>query len=131
MMKKDKIFALFVSIGVFILCIGILLTLPGVSMAAPKGKVGYATKGSQGMNGFDIHTGSGAYHTTLTSMLYGKLVLKDKDCLLQPDLAKSWEIGPNWTWVKFHLNENARFTDGKPVAGAICMVVGFLFGLPA
>ncbi|MFC1887006.1 ABC transporter substrate-binding protein [Thermodesulfobacteriota bacterium] len=115
MMKKNKMIAWFFPIGIFILCIGILLAFPGASMAEPRGKAGYATRGSQGMSGFDIHTGSGAYHTTLTSMLYAKLVLKDKDGRLQPDLAKSWEIGPNYSWVKFHLNENARFTDGKPV----------------
>jgi peptide/nickel transport system substrate-binding protein len=102
-------------IGVLIFCIGFVFTAPGTTMAAPKGKVVHATSGDQGMRGGDGHTGTGARCTTLISLLHGKLLIKDKDGALQPDLANSWDVGPNWSSITFHLNKQAKFHDGVPV----------------
>ncbi|MFC1885641.1 ABC transporter substrate-binding protein [Thermodesulfobacteriota bacterium] len=105
----------FIQVFALLLCIGLLLTFTGTATAAPKGGFNYATSGSQGLKGLDSHTGTGATFTTLTSMIHGKLFIKDKDGRLQPDVAESWEFGPNWMWLKVHLNKNARFHDGVPV----------------
>lgn len=48
-------------------------------------------------------------------MLYSGLVSFDPNLNLTPDLAQSWDVSPDGTVYTFHLRENARFHDGKPV----------------
>ena len=102
-------------IGVLMLCITFLSSTPGRALAAPKGKVTTATSGASDMTGGDVHTVTGASAKTLISMLHGKLVTKDSDGRLQPDLAKSWSVGPNWSFIKFILDDRAKFHDGTSV----------------
>jgi oligopeptide transport system substrate-binding protein len=48
-------------------------------------------------------------------MLYSGLVSFDPNLNLTPDLAQSWDVSPDGIVYTFHLRENARFHDGKPV----------------
>lgn len=49
------------------------------------------------------------------SSAYEALVTLDKDNKIQPLLAKSWEISPEQTSIKLHLDPAAKFADGTPV----------------
>ncbi|MFC1885899.1 ABC transporter substrate-binding protein [Thermodesulfobacteriota bacterium] len=113
-MEKKK-FVRLVQTGVSVLCIGFLIVASGTALAAPKGNVALATYQAQGMTGFDIHTGSGSHHGTALSLVHAKLIEKDVKGNYGPDLATSWEIGPQWSFVKFYMNKNAKFHDGKPI----------------
>jgi len=114
-MSKMKKMSRPLVIGVMILGIGLFLTLPGTAQAAPRGKVTIATSGDAGMRGGDPHTCTGARGLTIISLLHEKLVMKDSKGLLQPALAKKWEVGPNWSYIKFYLDDRAKFHDGTPV----------------
>ncbi len=46
--------------------------------------------------------------------MYDSLVEWDKDLLVQPALAASWETPDETTWI-FHLREGAKFHNGDPV----------------
>jgi peptide/nickel transport system substrate-binding protein len=50
----------------------------------------------------------------VVDLLYDGLVRLDRDLLPVPALAKSWESPEPTRWV-FHLREDARFHDGKPL----------------
>lgn len=47
--------------------------------------------------------------------IYGGLVTIDKNLRVAPDLAKDWEISEDGKTYTFHLREDAKFHDGKPV----------------
>lgn len=49
--------------------------------------------------------------------MYDSLVEWDKDLLVQPALAESWETPDDVTWI-FHLREGATFHNGDPVTAA-------------
>ena len=56
--------------------------------------------------------------TTLGSgdkLAFSGLVSFDPKLNLTPDLAESWEVSADGTVYTFHLRENAKFHDGKPV----------------
>jgi len=50
-----------------------------------------------------------------SGLLYETLILKTFNDSLVPWLAKSWEILDNGTRYVFHLDERAKWSDGKPV----------------
>lgn len=57
-------------------------------------------------------------HTTYGSgdkRIFSGLVSLDPQLRLTPDLAESWEVDPNGTTYTFHLRQNARFHNGRPV----------------
>lgn len=43
------------------------------------------------------------------------LVRKNVDGLIEPGIAKSWEVSPDGLKYTFHLRKNAMWSDGKPV----------------
>ena len=47
--------------------------------------------------------------------VFSGLVSFDPNLNLTPDLAERWEISPDGTVYTFHLRQNARFHDGRPV----------------
>lgn len=47
--------------------------------------------------------------------IYSGLVTYDRDLKLIPDIAKSWDVSEDQTVYTFHLNEFAKFHNGKPV----------------
>lgn len=47
--------------------------------------------------------------------IYSGLVTYDRDLNLIPDIAKSWDVSEDKTVYTFHLNEFAKFHNGKPV----------------
>ena len=102
-------------IGILVFCIGFLFTTPGAAMAAPKGKISTASSAHSGLTGGDVHTGTGAGCTTIISLIHEGLVMKKSDGKIHPCLAKSWDIGPNWSYIKFYLDDRAKFHDGTPV----------------
>jgi len=56
--------------------------------------------------------------TTVSSgdkRIFSGLVSFDPALNLTPDLAESWEVSPDGTIYTFHLRENAKFHDGRPV----------------
>ncbi|MBN2115180.1 MAG: peptide ABC transporter substrate-binding protein [Anaerolineales bacterium] len=56
--------------------------------------------------------------TTLSSgdkRLFSGLVSFDPSLNLTPDLAERWEVSPDGTVYTFHLRQNAKFHDGRPV----------------
>ena len=46
--------------------------------------------------------------------MYDSLVEWDKDLLVQPALAESWETPDDKTWI-FHLRQGVTFHNGDPV----------------
>ena len=50
------------------------------------------------------------YETALA--VFGRLLQLDKDGVVQPLLAKSWEISPDGTEIKFDLQRGVKFHDG-------------------
>jgi oligopeptide transport system substrate-binding protein len=48
-------------------------------------------------------------------LAFSGLVAFDPQLNLTPDLAESWDVSPDGTVYTFHLRENAKFHDGKPV----------------
>ena len=47
--------------------------------------------------------------------VFGGLVTLDRNLKIAPDLAKNWEISNGGKTYTFHLREDAKFHDGKPV----------------
>jgi oligopeptide transport system substrate-binding protein len=48
-------------------------------------------------------------------LTFSGLVALDRDLNLIPDLAESWDVNDDGTIYTFHLRENARFHNGRPV----------------
>ena len=54
-------------------------------------------------------------HGTGDKLVFSGLVAFDPTLNLTPDLAGSWDVSPDGTIFTFHLRENAKFHDGRPV----------------
>ncbi|NOY97870.1 MAG: peptide ABC transporter substrate-binding protein [Chloroflexi bacterium] len=54
-------------------------------------------------------------HSSGDKLAFSGLVSFDPQLNLVPELAESWEISADGTVYTFHLRQNARFHDGKPV----------------
>ena len=47
--------------------------------------------------------------------VFGGLATIDKDLMIEPDLAEDWDITDGGVTYTFHLRQNAKFHDGRPV----------------
>lgn len=54
-------------------------------------------------------------HGSGDKLVFSGLLSLDQNLKLQPELAASWDISPDGTVITFHLRENARFHNGRPV----------------
>jgi len=54
-------------------------------------------------------------HSSGDKLVFSGLVAFDPQLNLVPDLAESWDVSPDGTVYTFHLRQNARFHDGRPV----------------
>jgi len=54
-------------------------------------------------------------HGSGDKLVYSGLVAFDPHLNLTPDLAETWDVSPDGTVYTFHLRENAKFHDGRPV----------------
>ncbi len=61
--------------------------------------------------GLDPHNVPALANFRITHLLYDRLVWLDRDLVVQPRLADSWEI-PNLTTYIFHLHPGVKFHDG-------------------
>lgn len=97
--------------------------LPYVNPSAPKGgKITYGVRGSfDSLNPFIIKsirtTARGVWDPVFGNLVFESLLHRSRDeaFTLYGLLAESVETDPERTWVEFHLNPKARFSDGKPV----------------
>ena len=48
-------------------------------------------------------------------MLYSGLVKRDQTEKIIPSLAEKWDVSPDATTFTFHLNKDAKWSDGQPV----------------
>ena len=81
-------------IGTVVVCVGLLLSMPGTIQAAPKGKVVVISRSGFGMKGGDCHTQSSTTGTTINALINDGLVSKQADGKIHPALAGSWSIDP-------------------------------------
>ncbi len=97
--------------------------LPYVNPDAPKGgKITYGVRGNfDSLNPFIIKsirtTARGVWDPVFGNLVYESLMFRSRDeaFTLYGLLAESVETDPERTWIEFHLNPKARFSDGKPV----------------
>lgn len=54
-------------------------------------------------------------HGSGDKLAFSGLVSLDPGLRLVPEIAESWDVSPDGTVYTFHLRENARFHDGRPV----------------
>ncbi len=105
--------------GIVIFCIGFTLTISYSAGAAQKGKVTLVSDRSAfGMRGGDPHTNGGSVGMPVVGALYDALIQYAADGNFHPNLAKSWKIEPDWKYVTFNIDEEAKWTDGKAVTAA-------------
>jgi peptide/nickel transport system substrate-binding protein len=70
-----------------------------------------------GPTNLDPRIGNDATSERLFELVYSFLVHRTESMELEPDLAESWET-PNPTTYVFHLRDDVRFHDGRPVGAA-------------
>ncbi len=63
----------------------------------------------------DPHLMSDTTSAGLVVELFSGLVAMNTDLQLVPDIAESWKVDDSGTIYVFHLRENAKFHDGKPI----------------
>ena len=97
--------------------------LPYVNPDAPKGgKITYGVRGNfDSLNPFIVKsirtTARGVWDPVFGNLVFESLLHRSRDeaFTLYGLLAKTVETDPERTWIEFHLNPKARFSDGKPV----------------
>jgi len=99
----------------FVVLIAFLVAIPNAANAQQKGKIVVVARSSFVMKGADCHTHRGSSGTSVVSLLHDGLAHKGNDSKIYPAVAKSWEIDPNWKYMKFFLDERATFSNGEPV----------------
>ncbi len=57
----------------------------------------------------------GVFDGLLIGLVFSNLVRFDHDAKIQPDLAQSWDVSEDGTTYTFHLKQDARFSNGRPV----------------
>ena len=69
---------------------------------------------------WDIHRGSGNHTARATASLYNGLVINNhvKTDEIICDLCTTWELADDGVTYTFHLNDKAKWSDGKPVTAA-------------
>jgi oligopeptide transport system substrate-binding protein len=84
--------------------------------SVPKGNIVRYVTGSEPET-LDPHVSSGQPEARIYMAIYEGLVeYGPKDMQPIPALAKSWEISPNVDEFIFHLRDNAKWSDGTPIA---------------
>ena len=63
----------------------------------------------------DPHLSGDATSAEYVVEIFSGLVTFDQDLNIVPDLAESWDVSEDGTVYTFHLREDARFHNGKPV----------------
>jgi ABC-type transport system substrate-binding protein len=63
----------------------------------------------------DPHQVGDSTSASIVVEVFGGLVTLDPDLNVIPDLAETWDVGTDGMTYIFHLREDARFHDGKPV----------------
>ncbi len=54
-------------------------------------------------------------HSSGDKLVFSGLVSLDTNLRLVPEIARSWELSPDGKEYTFHLRQNSRFHDGRPV----------------
>jgi peptide/nickel transport system substrate-binding protein len=72
---------------------------------------------------FNIYTATNAFSQEVADLLFMKLATEQDDFgqgppSFRPALASSWEYSAEGTRLTFHLDERARWSDGRPVGAA-------------
>ena len=66
----------------------------------------------------DPHLSSDTTSAGVVVEIYSGLVALNTDLQLVPDIADSWEISGDGMIYTFHIRDNARFQDGKPITAS-------------
>ena len=66
----------------------------------------------------DPHLSSDTTSAGVVVEIYSGLVALNTDLQLVPDVADSWEISEDGKVYTFHIRDNARFQDGKPITAS-------------
>ena len=66
----------------------------------------------------DPHLSSDTTSAGVVVEIYSGLVALNTDLQLVPDIADRWEISDNGRVYTFHIRDNARFQDGKPITAS-------------
>ena len=112
-----------------VLALGILSTSCGLSLRAARGPRGTFRVATAQPASLDPLFASTPAAALVARQLFDGLVRYDDTTgAVVPDMALSWEAGPDDTRFTFHLRSGARFSDGEPVTAA-SFVRGFTRGL--
>ena len=66
----------------------------------------------------DPHLSSDTTSAGVVVEIYSGLVALNTDLQLVPDIADRWEISDDGRVYTFHIRDNARFQDGKPITAS-------------
>ncbi len=67
---------------------------------------------------FNCITASSGYDESICSLIWDTLVWLSPDQKIHPLLASSWSVSADSKTFTFHLNPNAKWTDGQPVTAS-------------
>jgi peptide/nickel transport system substrate-binding protein len=81
----------------------------------PEGQITLALVDTFNTKGLDILTANGGGAMVIHSLFFDSLIIRRGDGKIYPAIAKSWEIAKDWSYIKFTLDETARFHNGNPV----------------
>ncbi len=113
-MKKRNLFVL--AVALVAILASATLSAAGVAeqdLAAKEEKAGTLTIGvSQEAVGLDPHIVTAFSSMRRLDLLYSRLVRLDEQMKVVPDLAESWEIPDNLTYI-FHLRKGVKFHNGR------------------
>ncbi len=91
-----------------------LLLLPGCASGTSADPAIVSIALDQNPDSLDPRIGQNAASQHLTELIFNSLVRKNARGEIVPDLALLWEMPDPKTYV-FHLHDNVRFHDGRPV----------------
>lgn len=103
-----------------LLILGTLLLTSLLSLAPPlaaQDEGGTMTFAIDDFSTLDIHLGEGS-SMAVSWLLGATLVSRDTEAQYHPWLAESWEISEDGLHYTFHLRDDVRFHDGKPLTAA-------------
>jgi peptide/nickel transport system substrate-binding protein len=67
---------------------------------------------------FNGVTAQSGYDDSVIALMFDTLVWQSPDQQFHPLLASSWDVSPDYKTFTFHLNPNAKWTDGQPVTAS-------------
>jgi len=103
-----------VTLGRIVLSLGVLLAAGCGGGSVPQGKV-YRTYLSADPTTLDPALSNDAGSGELCALLFDGLVRFGAGTEILPDIAESWQIGPDSRSYTFHLRPGVRFTNGREV----------------